>query len=226
MSSLDQVLPWSPPDLDPGCAGTPAARATSLPGLPRIAVASSPTTGWSPPALEARRPQPVRTLQNDRERIFAEGFAEGRESGRSEGQGDVEPALRALDGVLVHLQAAESEFARERERNLVALAMVVARKLAMQEIEARPEVLQSLVGKALELIPAAVPSEVRMNPADLEALAPGIEKLALEGRAPAVQWVGDPSLSQGSFMVDSPARVVDGRIDSALRLLYERLERD
>jgi flagellar biosynthesis/type III secretory pathway protein FliH len=90
----------------------------------------------------------------------------------------------------------------------------------------RPEVLQSLVNRALEMIPAASASEVRMHPEDLEALVPGIEKLALEGRVPAVQWVGDPSLSRGSFMVDSPVRVIDGRVDSALRQLYERIHDD
>ena len=65
-----------------------------------------------------------------------------------------------------------------------------------------------------------------MHPADLEALVPAIEQLALEGRVPAVQWVGDPALSRGSFMVDSPTRVVDGRLDTALRQLYERIDHD
>lgn len=226
MSSPDPVLVWSPPDLDTASGGTLTARLPAHASASRIGMPSAPTTGWAPPALEEWRPKPALPKQSDVERAYEQGYAEGRESGRNEGQGDVAPALKALDGLLVHLQSAEADFARERERNLVALALVVARKLAMQEIEARPEVLQALVNKALEMIPAAVPSEIRMHPDDLAALVPAIETMAMEGRAPAAQWVGDPSLTRGSFMVESPVRVIDGRIDIALRLLYERLERD
>jgi flagellar assembly protein FliH len=157
---------------------------------------------------------------------YEEGFAAGEAAGREAGEALVEPALRALHGIMQRLEATEAEFARERERNLTALALVVARKLVQQEIEVRPDVLQSLVAKALELVPPGAASEVRMHPADLEALVPGIEKMAVDGRAPAVQWVGDPSLSRGGFLVDSPVRVVDGRVDSALRQLYERIDHD
>ena len=225
-SSLDRVLPWNPKDLAAAAGGLPAVGASAFVVAPRIALAAPATLGWAPPTFAVRQPAAARPRQSEREHAYEEGFAAGREAGRTEGAGGIEPALQALDGVLNHLQAAEAEFAQERERNLTALALVVARKLAMHELEARPEVLQSLVAKALELSPAAVPSEVRMHPDDLEALAPGIEKLALEGRAPAIQWVGDPALSRGSFLIDSPVRVVDGRLDSALRHLYERLDRD
>jgi flagellar biosynthesis/type III secretory pathway protein FliH len=240
MSSLDSVLPWWPADFDRAlksatAPGPETGAAESVPGTvarptssaPRVSAASSPATGWAPPALEEqRRPAPRRPARGERELGYEQGFTAGVEAGREAGDARVEPALRALDGLLQRLESTESEFARERERNLTALALVVARKLVQQEMEVHPEVLQSLVNRALEMVPAASASEVRMHPDDLEALVPGIEKLALEGRVPAVQWVGDPSLFRGSFMVDSPVRVIDGRVDSALRQLYERIHDD
>jgi hypothetical protein len=58
---------------------------------------------------------------------------------------------------------------------------------------------------------------VRLNPADLGALGLG------PGAGAPVQWTADPVLEPGSFVVESPARVVDGRTDVALRQLFERL---
>jgi flagellar assembly protein FliH len=235
MSSLEQVLPWRPPDFDPAptsgsatavrtlVAGTATAAAATA---ARVTYPSAPSAGWTPPALEERRPGPRPPVRSEREHGFDAGYAAGLAAGRDQGEASVDPALRALEGIVQRLQAAEAEFAQERERNLTAVALVVARKLVQQEIEVRPEVLQTLVNRAIELVPAGTVTEVRMNPADLEALVPGIEQLALENRAPAVQWVGDPQLSRGSFMVDSPTRIVDGRVDTALRQLFERIEHD
>ena len=42
----------------------------------------------------------------------------------------------------------------------------------------------------------------------------------------AQHWVVDPSLEAGSFRLVSPERIIDGRVDVALRALYERLASD
>jgi flagellar assembly protein FliH len=227
MSSREPVRPWSPPDFDPTQAAA-AAVSVLAPGAaaldaPRSATRAAPASDWKPRALEDRRGSAPRPPRGERERAYDEGYAAGQEAGRLEGEARVVPALKALDQLFGHLRESEAEFARERERNLTALALGVARKLMQQEFEVRPELLQSLVSRALELVPPSLPVEIRMNPEDLEAIVPGVERLAVEGRGPAVQWVGDPGLPRGSFLLDSAVRIVDGRVDSALRQLYERL---
>jgi len=212
------MQPWTPPDFD----ARAAAAAVLAPPRPVATVVTAPGGGWSPPTLEDRRPV-SRTVQDERDDAYQRGFDEGRLAGADEARVETAPAVAALGAAVARLHAAEGEFAREREKNLVALALAVAHKLVQQEIETRPEVLQALVARALELLPTGVPAEVRLHPADLEALASGVEALAVEGRAPEVTWVGDPGIARGSFFVDGPTRVVDGRIDIALRRIYERL---
>jgi flagellar biosynthesis/type III secretory pathway protein FliH len=65
--------------------------------------------------------------------------------------------------------------------------------------------------------------DVRLHPADLEALGSSLDHLTPQGRGLTLQWVPDPALERGSFVVESALRVVDGRTDVALRTLYERL---
>jgi hypothetical protein len=43
------------------------------------------------------------------------------------------------------------------------------------------------------------------------------------GRGLTIQWNADPTLGRGDFVVESPQRVVDGRLDVALQALYERM---
>ena len=68
---------------------------------------------------------------------------------------------------------------------------------------------------------------MRLNPDDLAALGAGHRAARAERPgARRSQWVADPTLERGSFLVESPTRIVDGRIDAALRQLYERLDHD
>ena len=57
----------------------------------------------------------------------------------------------------------------------------------------------------------------------LGAASVELELTEPDGRALIVHWVGDPTLDRGSFRVIGRERLVDGRVDVALRALYERL---
>ena len=41
-----------------------------------------------------------------------------------------------------------------------------------------------------------------------------------------LQWSADASVGRAGFVVESPQRLVDGRLDMALRRLYERFEKE
>jgi hypothetical protein len=65
-----------------------------------------------------------------------------------------------------------------------------------------------------------------LNPTDLEVLQGKLDQMEIAGRPLNVQWFEDGSLERGSFLLETPLRVVDGRTEDALRALYERLSHD
>lgn len=180
----------------------------------------SPTRAMSPK-------EPVSQVGPDLiQAAFERGFAEGREQGVAEGYEKLLPALEALGGLTQALSQTHADFRQDLERGLHALAIAVARTLIQREVAADPTIVSDLIERALDLVPHNVTLEVRLNPEDLEVLQGRLDQLEVAGRPLHVQWLGDTTLERGSFLLETPLRVVDGRTDEALRALYERLGHD
>ena len=154
---------------------------------------------------------------------YERGFADGREQGVAEGYERILPALETLTGVAQALEQTQADFRLDLERGLHALSLAVAKHLIQREVKADPTIVSDLVARAIDLVPRDVTLEVRLNPDDLELLQEQLDQLEIGGRPLHFQWMGDASLERGSFLLETPLRVVDGRTDEALRALYDRL---
>ena len=163
---------------------------------------------------------------DDSQMAYERGFAEGREQGIAEGCERMLPVLETLGGLTEALEQTHADFRLDLERGLHALAIAVAKHLIQREVTADPTIVSDLVQRALDLVPHDVTLEVRLNPEDLEVLQGRLDQLEVAGRPLHLQWMGDPSLDRGSFLLETPLRVVDGRTDEALRALYVRLDHD
>jgi flagellar assembly protein FliH len=108
------------------------------------------------------------------------------------------------------------------EANLCVLALAAARNIVQREIEIDPTILRDLVVRGLAAIKPDSPIEVRLHPTDLEAVQPLLDESSRSADA-EVHWVADPALERGGFFLDGPRRLVDGRLDEALRHLYQRM---
>jgi flagellar biosynthesis/type III secretory pathway protein FliH len=150
---------------------------------------------------------------------FEAGVAEGRAHAVTE-LAPVQTTFRSLIGSLERDQLAARQGAAE---NIYALALTVARWLFQREVEHDVGVVEALIRRAVSLLPAGTPIEVRGNPVDLRALGDHLEIREADGRPLAVHWIADPAIERGSFTLASPERLVDGRADVALRALYDRL---
>lgn len=199
---------------------------------------SSPDT-WSPLSFGAkpahrigpawlpdlRRPGGGRAHDDeDVARLHAE--LETLRAERSGGEARVARAVDLLGRAAAQLEAIAHEFEHDRERNVQSLAIAIARSIVQRELQADPALVGTLVRRALDLLPLDTTLEIRLHPDDLAALGGEAPRLLPEGRALAVQWVPDETLEPGSFVIESPQRLVDGRTDVALRQLYERLEHE
>jgi flagellar assembly protein FliH len=157
---------------------------------------------------------------------FDRGFADGLDQGVAQTYEKIAPALAALSGLLESLELARAELTRDFERNLYALALAVARHLIQREVTLDPTIVSDLVRQAVDLVPHDVTVEVRLNPDDLAALGDRLNHMGAGGRSIHTQWMADSALDRGSFLLETPLRVVDGRTDDVLRALYDRLRND
>jgi len=207
-SSPDAAFAWDVPEIEPTLGRGATAPAASAPAQ------------WVPHDLERalRAAQPPSPLEH----AYQSGFDEGAARGAERAQQELTPVIAGLMRLMSDLNDAAEAFARDRERNLEGLALAVARRLVMRELTIDPAHVRTLVARALELLPLDAEIVVRLNPTDRETLGDSLAAIGDNGRV-TLRWIPDPALERGSFVAESPQRMVDGRTDVSLRDLYERL---
>jgi flagellar biosynthesis/type III secretory pathway protein FliH len=212
---------WDPPDFESTGSGRASAGGSS---------AALADGEWNPPELDQSGGRPLpgldaakRTEQDDSyDRGYADGLRDARAQMEQRTRSAVETLAQAVDG----LAASRAGFTRDLLGNIHALALAAAKKVIQRELQTDPTIVRDLVTRALELLDMTSPIEIRLHPEDLEAFRGDWEGLAPPDRQRDVQWLADPSLERGSFLIESPTRIIDGRTDVALRNLYERLGLD
>jgi flagellar biosynthesis/type III secretory pathway protein FliH len=193
-----------------------------LPALRAAAAASGEVAEdgrWSPPSWAASDPAAPPPPDPDA-LVFARGFEAGCREGERRADQDLRPLVQALQFAAERLERLESTLARDRAHAVTMMALAVARALFQREVEFDHEVVSHLVERAVDLLPRDAPVQVRLHPLDLGLL----ESL---GGAPSagrtVEWVADPTLGRGDCVAEAGTRIVDGRVDMALRTWCERL---
>jgi flagellar biosynthesis/type III secretory pathway protein FliH len=144
--------------------------------------------------------------------------AEAAEAGRREG------TARAA---AIHAEAARARDLRlaGAEREVVALAVEVARRVVGRTLELDPGAVVQVAAGALAAARARRQVTVRVHPSDAAAIRAGSARLAaLLPRAPGLGVLEDPDLAPGDVIVATEAGELDARIETQLGALAAALD--
>ncbi len=186
---------------------------------------------WPLPELSQTSPVVVATAAvpagPDLEQLaHARGFEAGRAAAMEEANRTLKRAAGLLVSTAEALDAARLGVVRELEDSVYLLGLAVAGHLIQREVAADPSIVRDLVHRGLEAFPVGSRVEIHLHPEDLAALRSQFELPGSDGRASEILWTGDPAVERGGCTLETPHRVVDGRIDLALSELYQRMRDD
>ncbi len=210
----------------------------SLPEAPARTVgpAAAPAVAkfslWPLPELGHAVPDGVAGLSLEEEGASREqaAYARGYATGQADATAEANRTLKRAAGLLVStaeaLDAARLGVVRELEDSVYLLALAVAKHLVLREVVADPTIVRDLVTRGIEAFPVGSLVEIHLNPEDLNALRSQFGLPGSDGRAADLQWIADPAIERGGCTLETPHRVVDGRVDLALSDLYLRLRDD
>ncbi len=197
---------------------------TSFPDVGAPSASTGRITIWPLPELTRARggdssappppPDPDATA-------YARGWAEGEEAARAEGDRRVRAALALLETATAALVEMRDDLTRDFSDHLHALSLAIARHLVLREVEADPDLLRTLVTRAVELAPSPTTIRLHLHPDDLTALASWRREFSSGGHA--IDWVADPATERGGCRVETPHRLIDGRLDESLVALFDRM---
>jgi len=202
----------------PRPAPAPAVPAAVTQGA-AVAAASSPAS----PAGVVGTPANDDTLMAEhRERLAAlerEAFTKGyaQPAGLEAGGKRAEAMLRRVAQTIEELGGLRQTLIQETEREMVQLALTLARRVVHREVTLDPELAAALAHVALERLGMNTPATIRLNPEDYTIVAQDPTRWGGQ----TVTVVPDPAISRGGCLVESAF----GSVDATIERQFDELSR-
>jgi len=155
----------------------------------------------------------------------AAGLREGEVSGQRRAAAELRPVIERLCQSIEEISSLRARLRGEAERDLVRLALAIARRVLGRELTIDPEALHGLVLGALDKVKAQELCRVRVHPGQQAAITECLRK----AMTAAVEVVADPACQPGTVILETERGSLDASVDSQLaeieRGLADRLRR-
>lgn len=192
-------------------------------------------TGRTQAPQAARPAQPAAPAGNgisdaDRERLereaYQRGFGEGKNLGREQAAAEVQPVLERLSRSLSEVSALRPRMRREAEKDLVKLAIAIARRVLHRELTIDPESIEGLIRVALDRLESRELSTVRAHPDQEAAIRKLLERFTHSHK---IDIIADKSLRPGDVVLETEHGFIDASVEAQLseieRGFADRLQR-
>jgi flagellar assembly protein FliH len=188
--------PVAPPKPAPAPVPPPQAAAPA-------AQVAAPIT---PEALSIQQQERLAALERE---AFTKGYAQGERAGLEAGGKRAEAMLRRVAQTLEELGGLRKTLMQQSERQMVQLALTLARRVVHREITLDPELIAAMAHVAIKKLGVSNPSTIRLHPDDYTIVARDGDRWSGSN----VSVVPDPSIARGGCMVESDFGTIDGSLD-------------
>jgi len=135
---------------------------------------------------------------------------------------ELEQACQAMGSAMEGVAALKDKLLKEAEGQLLELAVEIARKVLMQEIQAQRYQIEPIVKEALAHVPAHQEVSVHLNPQDLAQCQAALEAQHA-GVGANVRYVADPAVPRAECVLRTGHGLVVSSIEDHLQCIAEAL---
>lgn len=177
----------------------------------------------SPPPIAAPAAAPsAESLDAIEREAFTKGYAQGERAGNEAAVARADAMLRRLAQTIEELQALRGELIHRTERQVVELALAIARKVIQREASIDHDLLIAMARVALDRLADTATASIRLHPEDHAAVV-GRSTAALTAAGHAVEIAADPAVRRGSCVVRSDVGSIDVGVGAQLDELTRAL---
>ncbi|MGE0591277.1 MAG: FliH/SctL family protein [Vicinamibacterales bacterium] len=166
---------------------------------------------------DAAHQERLATLERD---AFAKGFAQGERAGAEAAGQRGEAMLRRLAQTVEELTTLRAQMIHETERQLVQLALAIARRIVHREVTLDRDLLVAIARVGLDRLGESAQVTVRLHPEEYEAV--GAARIARIG-GNNVQVVPDERVGRGGCRLESDLGMLDAGVDAQIQELARAL---
>jgi flagellar assembly protein FliH len=183
---------------------------------------------WSAPDMNApsvnQKPPTVSGLADLQAEAYKEAFEQGLAEGRESGRADVRAQVEKLSGMFYDLAKPFEALDAEVERELLTLAMALARQIVRRELKTDPTQIIGIIREAIAALPVAAREvRVHLHPEDAAVVR---QNLAPTENERAWVIVEDPVMARGGCQITSATSRIDARLETRLAAMLSELMGD
>jgi flagellar assembly protein FliH len=167
--------------------------------------------------LDAAQKDRLAALERE---AFAKGYQQGERAGAEAGAKRAEAMLRRLAETLEELGEVRRTMVRHTERQMVQLALAIAKRVVRREVAIDQDLTLTLARVALDRLGDSMSVTIRLHPDDYQATV-GRHDDHFGGSHVTV--VADAAVSRGGCRVDSDFGYVDASVDAQFQELARAL---
>jgi flagellar assembly protein FliH len=167
-------------------------------------------------STEPEPPKPVPDIAQVEKTAFENGFVQGEKSGLEASEQKVEEIMKRYSEAILEISKLRSFLHTQVEREVVKLAVEVAKKLVHREIHADPDVIQTLVRVALNHVAEKSAVTIHLNPADYNYLLEQRAELS-QAETSDIALLADKSIERGGCLIQTSCGDIDARIEEKFR---------
>jgi flagellar assembly protein FliH len=158
--------------------------------------------------------QQARLAALERE-AFAKGYQQGERAGAEAAAQRGEAILRRLAQTIEELTTLRAEMIHQTERQMVQLALAIARRIVHREVSLNQDLLIAMARVALDRLGDSAQVTVKLNPEEFAAT--GAARVAQLGSSAHVTVVSDSRVPRGGCRVESALGTMDAGVDAQLQ---------
>ncbi len=156
------------------------------------------------------------------ENAYAEGYKKGEKIGLESGRKKVEPILNKFCELLKEVSEIKESICRDAEKEVVNLALAIARKVVGFEADKNQEVVINVIKEALKSVADHGKIKIRINPADFKFLMEDGRRVRNFLEDPKrITFIEDSTIEVGGCFIESELGDVDARIEKQLQIIEE-----
>ena len=180
---------------------------------------------WTAPDMQNPAAKPkmatVGGLADLQAEAHKEAFEQGLEEGRSAGRAEVKAQVDRLAGMFYDLAKPFDALDAEVERELLTLAMALARQIVRRELKTDPTQIIGIIREAIAALPVATRDvRVHLHPEDAAVVK---QHLAPTENERAWTIIEDPVMARGGCQVTTNTSRIDARLETRLGSILSEL---
>jgi flagellar assembly protein FliH len=161
---------------------------------------------------------------------YRKGFADGLEKGMIDaenawhrmGEKKIEPLLLNLQEVLLQLNHIRKETYQEIEKEVVELALAIARQVICREITFNRDIVVCVAREALAKVEDPGRIKIKMSPSDLKFIKETRSQLSdLIQNVDNVTFEAEENIQSGGCIIETDLGEIDARIERQLQAVEE-----